>query len=99
MRYSEARREGPAYKSETWSVPAYRHSPRRCKRTRGNLSCYAKGCHTAYFRPCILGEDLALEGLNEYLKRRNRDLNKLMKLADVCRVRETMGLYLKAALA
>jgi len=46
-----------------------------------------------------LGEDLALEGLKEYLKRRNRDLNKLMKFADVCRVRGTMGLYLKAALA
>ncbi len=43
-----------------------------------------------------LGEDLALEGLKEYLKRRNRDLNKLMKFAEVCRVKGTVSQYVKA---
>lgn len=43
-----------------------------------------------------LGEDLALEGLKEYLRRRNRDLHKLMKFAEVCRVKKTISQYVKA---
>lgn len=43
-----------------------------------------------------LGEDIALEGLKEYLKRRNRDLNKLMKFAQVCRVKGIVPQYVKA---
>jgi predicted transcriptional regulator of viral defense system len=43
-----------------------------------------------------LGEDLALEGLKEYLRRRNRDLNKLMKFAKVCRVQGILSQYVKA---
>jgi predicted transcriptional regulator of viral defense system len=43
-----------------------------------------------------LGDDLALEGLKEYLKRRNRDLNKLMKYAEVCRVKGILSQYVKA---
>lgn len=43
-----------------------------------------------------LGEDLAIEGLKEYLKRPNRDLNKLMKFADVCRVKGIISQYVKA---
>jgi predicted transcriptional regulator of viral defense system len=43
-----------------------------------------------------LGEDLALEGLKEYLRRRNRDLNKLMKFAHVCRVKGILSQYVKA---
>lgn len=43
-----------------------------------------------------LGEDLALEGLKEYLRRRNRDLNKLMKFAEVCRVKGIVSQYVKA---
>ncbi|MEW6510854.1 MAG: type IV toxin-antitoxin system AbiEi family antitoxin domain-containing protein [Bacteroidota bacterium] len=43
-----------------------------------------------------LGEDLALEGLKEYLKRRKRDLNKLMKVAEVCRVKGIATQYVKA---
>lgn len=40
-----------------------------------------------------LGEDLALEGLKEYLKHRNRELNKLMNFADVCRVKGIVEQY------
>lgn len=43
-----------------------------------------------------LGEDIALEGLKEYLRRRNRDLNKLMKIAEVCRVKGIVSQYIKA---
>lgn len=43
-----------------------------------------------------LGEDLALEGLKEYLRRRNRDLNKLVKFAEVCRVRGFVSQYVRA---
>jgi len=43
-----------------------------------------------------LGEDLALEGLKEYLRRRSRDLNKLMKFARVCRVKGILSQYVKA---
>ena len=43
-----------------------------------------------------LGEDLAIEGLKEYLRRRGRDLNKLMKLAEVCRVEGIVSQYVKA---
>ena len=34
-----------------------------------------------------LGEDLALEGLKEYLGHRDRDLSKLIKFAEMCRVK------------
>lgn len=43
-----------------------------------------------------LGEDLALEGLKEYLRRRNRDLNRLMNFAEVCRVKGIVSQYVKA---
>jgi len=43
-----------------------------------------------------LSEDLPLEGLKEYLKRRNRDLHKLLKYAEVCRVKAIVSQYVKA---
>lgn len=52
-------------------------------------------CDLFRFRHKV-GEDLALEGLKEYLRRRSRDLNKLMKFADVCRVRGSVSQYVKA---
>ena len=43
-----------------------------------------------------LGEDIAIEGLKEYLRHRNRDLNKLMKFAEICRVKSIITQYVKA---
>ena len=43
-----------------------------------------------------LGEDIALEGLKTYLNRRDRDLNRLMKFAEVCRVKRLVAQYVKA---
>lgn len=46
-----------------------------------------------------LGEDLALEGLKEYLRHRDWDLNELMKFAEVCRVKGIVSQYVKAIIA
>jgi predicted transcriptional regulator of viral defense system len=45
-----------------------------------------------------LGEDIAMEGLKTYLKQRNRDLNRLMKYATMCRVEGILSQYVKAIL-
>jgi predicted transcriptional regulator of viral defense system len=42
------------------------------------------------------GEDLALEGLKNYLSRKDADINKLRKYADICQVKTVMMPYLKA---
>lgn len=43
-----------------------------------------------------LGEDIAMEGLKSYLRRRSRDLNKLMRFAEICRVKGIITQYAKA---
>jgi len=43
-----------------------------------------------------LGEDLALEGLRNYLNRPNANLNKLQEYMKICRVKTVMKPYLKA---
>lgn len=43
-----------------------------------------------------LGEDIALEGLKAYLRRRNRNLDMLMKFARTCRVESILSHYVKA---
>ncbi|MBL7086096.1 MAG: Abortive infection protein AbiEi, partial [Candidatus Cloacimonetes bacterium] len=45
-----------------------------------------------------LGEDLALEGLKNYLKRKNADINKLREYAEICQVKTTLFPYLTAML-
>jgi hypothetical protein len=42
-----------------------------------------------------LGEDLALEGLKEYLGRRGADLGRLLKYAEICRVKKILTPYLR----
>ena len=46
-----------------------------------------------------LGEDLALEGLKNYLSRKDADLAKLTEYAGICRVKMTLMPYLKALVA
>jgi predicted transcriptional regulator of viral defense system len=46
-----------------------------------------------------LGEDLALEGLRNYLSRKNADVIKLREYASICRVKTRMIPYLKALVA
>lgn len=42
-----------------------------------------------------IGIDIVKEGIKEYLKRKDKDLNKLMKYAEVCRVQKTIKEYLE----
>ena len=46
-----------------------------------------------------LGEDLALEGLRNYLGRKDADVTKLREYAGICRVKTSMMPYLKALVA
>ena len=41
-----------------------------------------------------LGLDVAKEGLSEYLKRKNRNLEKLMEYAEICRVKPLLQTWL-----
>jgi predicted transcriptional regulator of viral defense system len=43
-----------------------------------------------------LGEDIAMEGLKTYFRRRDWNLNKLMKFAEICRVKGIVTQYAKA---
>ena len=43
-----------------------------------------------------LGLDTAKEGLKEYLKRKNRSLEKLLNYAEICRVKQLMQTWLNA---
>ena len=45
-----------------------------------------------------IGLDTALEALRMYLRRRNRDINKLMEYARICRVENVMRPYMESML-
>jgi predicted transcriptional regulator of viral defense system len=42
-----------------------------------------------------IGIDIVKEGINEYLKRKEKDFNKLMKYAEVCRIQKILKEYLE----
>jgi len=42
-----------------------------------------------------IGIDIVKEGINEYIKREDRNFNKLMKYAEVCRVQKILKQYLE----
>lgn len=54
-------------------------------------------CDCFRFRNKI-GIDIAKEGLQEYLKLKDRDIPKLLKYAEICRVKAVMRPYLDAML-
>jgi predicted transcriptional regulator of viral defense system len=43
-----------------------------------------------------IGEDIALEGLKNYMLRKDANINKLREYAEICRVKTIMMPYLKA---
>jgi len=45
-----------------------------------------------------LGVDVAVEALRDYLARRDRDIDELMRLAQACRMANVMQPYLEALL-
>lgn len=80
-----------------FSVDQYKAGVEHHETRAGHIRIYNREktvCDLFRFRNKI-GEDLALEGLKEYLKSRNRDLTKLMKLAEVCRVKGILSQYVK----
>lgn len=42
-----------------------------------------------------IGIDIVKEGITEYIKRKDKDLNKLMKYAEACRVQKILKEYLE----
>jgi len=43
-----------------------------------------------------LGIDIAKEGLSEYLRRKDRNLERLLKYAEICRVKKLMEIWINA---
>jgi hypothetical protein len=43
-----------------------------------------------------LGLDIAKEGLSEYLKRKDRNLERLFEYAEICRVKKLMEIWVNA---
>ena len=71
------------------------------ERSYGNFKVYSKPktvCDMFRYRN-KLGEDLALEGLQNYLNRSDSNLNELSKFMRICRVKTVMEPYVKAMVA
>lgn len=52
-------------------------------------------CDTIRLRH-VVGEDVAMEGLNSYLKQTKKDINKLLSVAKFCKVRQMVEPVVKA---
>lgn len=71
------------------------------ERNYGSFKVYNKSktvCDMFRYRN-KLGEDLALEGLHNYLNRPDSNLNDLGKYMKICRVKTVMAPYVKAMIA
>ena len=44
----------------------------------------------------LVGEDIAMEGLNSYIKQKDKDVNKLLKTATFCKIRHIVEPAVKA---
>lgn len=44
----------------------------------------------------IIGENVAMEGLNTYIRNPRKDINKLLKFAEICKVKHIIGPAVKA---
>lgn len=70
-------------------------------RSYGSFKVYNKSktvCDMFHYRN-KLGEDLAFEGLKNYLNEPDANLNELQKYMKICRVKTVMKPYLKALIA
>ena len=61
-----------------------------------NIYCPEKTICDCFRYRNKLGLDAAKEGLSEYLKRKNRNLEKLLKYAEICRVKPLLQIWLNA---
>ena len=69
--------------------PYYSYGVEEIKTKTGIIKFYnaEKTICDAYRQRRIIGEDIALESLNNYLKQYPKDINKLLKAAGFCRVK------------
>ena len=61
-----------------------------------NIYCIEKTICDCFRYRNKLGIDIAKEGLSEYLKRKGRNLEKLLKYAEICRVKALMEIWINA---
>jgi predicted transcriptional regulator of viral defense system len=61
-----------------------------------NIYCREKTICDCFRYRNKLGIEIAKEGLSEYLKNKDRDLEKLFKYAEICRVRTLMEIWINA---
>ncbi len=79
----------------------YKIGIKKIDRSYGSFNVYNKPktiCDMFRYRN-KLGEDLAFEGLKNYLKEPEANLNELQKYMNICRVKTVMKPYLKAMVA
>ena len=88
----------PPTESFYFSEAQYKAGIENHETKAGNIRVYGVEktiCDSFRFRN-KLGEDIAMKGLKTYLRRRKHDLNRLMKFAEICRVKEIITQYAKA---
>ena len=81
-----------------YRVNIYRAGIKEIERSYGSFKVYNKPktvCDMFHYRN-KLGEDLAFEGLRNYLELSDANLNELQKYMEICRVKTVMKPYLKA---
>jgi predicted transcriptional regulator of viral defense system len=76
----------------------YSHGIERIKTPAGTVRIYSREktiCDVFRYRN-KLGENLALEALRNYLRRRDSNIQRLVEYASICRVKTVMLPYIKA---
>ncbi len=61
-----------------------------------NIYCREKTICDCFRYRNKLGIDIAKEGLSEYIKQKDRNLEKLLKYAEICRVKTLMEIWINA---
>lgn len=78
----------------------YKNGVEKVKKGKGEFKIYKEEktiCDMFRYRK-KLGEDIALEGLKNYLKRKEANIPQLMHYAEICRVKTIITPYLKGIL-
>ena len=78
--------------------PYYSYGVQEIKTRIATIKIYdkEKAICDAFRQRRIIGEDIAMESLNAYLKQRTKDINKLMETARFCKVKHIIEPVVKA---
>ncbi len=78
--------------------PYYSHGVEEIRTKMATIRIYdkEKAICDAFRQRRIIGEDIALESLNTYLKQSKKDMNKLLKTAAFCKVKHIIEPVVKA---